>query len=272
MLYTSRLAKVAVLAAAAGGPYVASETQWGRDATGAFTQSVRGTTASWTGAASPGGQTNDATSDRYPVHAHHQVETLRGSASADRYRYETEVAQKLGAMPSTPDAMPSLVGQNVADLREVLRFDLRTTDILARFSRVSTVLADLSLEGLRVPIVTGTRAEDLAGTLTYYFDRTGAIQRINLHGFTGNPVQIQQTLQSHYGLQPEPSLEAGVLTKRWNGVPVHFLRLTHAPVVYSDAVHQKFTVFLELNQPNLTYGISEEAKRIVQSDQWTGRW
>ncbi|MEP1645014.1 DUF6690 family protein [Rhodopirellula bahusiensis] len=29
---------------------------------------------------------------------------------------------------------------------------------------------------------------------------------------------------------------------------------------------------MELNQPNLTYGISDEAKRIVVTDQWTGRW
>jgi hypothetical protein len=79
-------------------------------------------------------------------------------------------------------------------------------------------------------------------------------------------------MTEHYGLQSESSLEAGVFTKRWNAIPIHFLRLTHAPVVYADAVHQKYTVFLELNQPNLAYGISDEAKKIVAADRSTGRW
>jgi hypothetical protein len=274
-MFASRIGKAALLALAAGGPYVATETQWGRTATSSLTGMVHSgpSTAPFFGGNEPplGGITNDQTSDRYPVHSHHQVETLRGVAST-RYRYEPELAQKLGALPTQPDAAPALVGQNVADLREVLRFDLTTQSVLQRFSRVSTVLADLQLEGLRVPIVTGTRADDLAGTLTYYFDRSGGVQRINLHGFTGDPNRLRDTLLQYYGLQTEPSLEAGVFTKRWNGVPIHFLRLSHAPVVYSDAVHQKFTVFLELNQPNLTYGISEEARRVVHTDQWTGRW
>ncbi|MEM6980051.1 MAG: DUF6690 family protein [Planctomycetota bacterium] len=279
LLPIRRLAHVAVLTTAAATPYVASETEWGQTASQSISGTIGRQTGSWwpsnwfggTEAAVVGGQTNPLHSDRYPVHAHHQVETLRPVAST-QYRYDTQMAQKLGALPAEPQAMPSLVGQNVQDLREVLRFDLKTSDVLARFSRVSTVLAELSLEGLRVPIVTGTQTDDLAGTLTYYFDRAGMIQRINLHGFTGNPERLRELLATHYGLQTEPTLEAGVLTKRWNGVPVHFLRMTHAPVVYSDAVHQKFTVFLELNQPNLAYGISEEAKRIVATDQWTGRW
>ena len=50
------------------------------------------------------------------------------------------------------------------------------------------------------------------------------------------------------------------------------MRLTHAPVVYSDAVHQKYTVFLELNQPDLAYGISNEARKIVLSERQSGRW
>lgn len=257
MLSPIRVGKVAVLAIAAGGPYLASETQWGRETSGSVGQWVSGMPAEVSGG-------------DYAQHAHHEVETLRPVA-ATRYRYDTVTAQKLGAIASN-EPLPNLVGPNVTDLREVLRFDLTSDMVLARFARVSTVLADLQLTGLRVPIVTGTQADDLAGTLTYYFDGSGQIQRISLHGFTGNPDRIRETLAGFYGLQPEPTLEAGVMAKRWNGIPVHLLRLTHAPVVYSDAVHQKFTVFLELNQPNLRYGISDEAKKIVSADRWTGRW
>ncbi|SMP39522.1 hypothetical protein SAMN06265222_101322 [Neorhodopirellula lusitana] len=272
----SRVGKVAVLAVAAGTPYVAQETQWGRDTTASISQSIQTSSVptpwgSSAGEPSPGGSTQPAGSDRYPVHAHRQVETLRPVSSV-RYRYDETLARKLGAMPAEKEAAPSLAGNNVEDIRQALRFDLTPPAILNRFSRVSTVLADLQLEGLRVPVVTGTRADDLAGTLTYYFDKSGKIQRINLHGFTGDTQRMVQTLTEHYGLQAEPALDAGVFTRRWNGIPVHLLRITHAPVVFSDAVHQKYTVFLELNQPNLQYGISEEARRIVQSDRWTGRW
>ena len=255
-----RVGTVAVLAAAAGAPYVASETQWGRDAASAVTGLVAG-------GVSDGGAGGAAE----PVHAHYEVETLR-RADPERFRYEDSLASKLDGGAGEGEALPSLVGARVDDIREILRFDITDRWVINRFSRVSTVLADLRLRGLRVPIVTGTQASDLAGTLTYYFDHSGKLQRVTIHGFTGNPQRLVETMTRHYGLQSEPSLEAGVYTRRWNGAPIHFLRLTHAPVVYSDAVHQKYTVFLELNEPDLAYGISEEAERIVSADRGTGRW
>ena len=121
-------------------------------------------------------------------------------------------------------------------------------------------------------MVTGTKVDDLAGTLTYYFDARGKVQRISMHAFTGDPNRLVGAMTQHYGMTQEASLAAGVFTKRWNGVPIHFLRLSRASVIHSDALHQKFTVFLELNQPDLPYGLSAEAKKIVDSDRMSGRW
>ncbi len=166
----------------------------------------------------------------------------------------------------------SLVGGPVADLREVLRFDISPEWVTQRFTRVTTVLADTALEGLRVPLVTGIGPSDLAGSITYYFDNFGTLQRVMLHGFTGDVSRVVRSMTEHYGLEAEPTLDAGVYTRRWNGIPVHFLRLTRAPVVYSDAVHHKFVVYLELNQPDLRFGISPEAQRIIEADRGTGRW
>lgn len=263
----SRFRIAALLAAAAGGPYVASETDWGRTAVAKLRGGISAGSSYLVSETSyrEGGEPG------YANHAHYEVEKLRRT-DPSRYRYETELAQKLGGLPPQPEQAPQLVGAPVNDLREVMRFDITPDWVIGRFARVSTVLSDLQLEGLRVPIVTGTRADDLAGTLTYYFDRADRLQRINIHGFTGDPHRLVALLTGSYGLSHTPSLEAGVYTKRWNGVPVHFLRLTHAPVVYADAVHQKYTVFLELNQPNLPYGISSEAKRVVNSDRQSGRW
>jgi hypothetical protein len=257
-----RATTIAVLAAAAGSSYFAKDTEWGQDAMSSVTTSLQsgseyltGTSVSGRAAAMSG-------------NAHHEVEMLR---QPERYRYDSETAARLGGIPADA-AAPSLVGARVNDLREVMRFDISPDWVIQRFSRVSTVLADLQLECLRVPIVTGTRADDLAGTLTYYFDHADKLQRVTMHAFTGDPNRLIGAMTKHYELTREPSLEAGVYTKRWNGQPVHFLRLTHAPVVFSDAVHQKYTVFLELNQPNLAFGISPEAQRIVQSDRMSGRW
>jgi hypothetical protein len=262
-----RFKTAALLAAAAGGPYVASETELGRSAMSQINRQVSGYSSLFVNETSyrVGGEPG------YANHAHYEVEKL-GQQDPARYRYDAELAKKLGALPQDPAAMPQLVGAPVTDLREVIRFDISPRWVISRFARVSTVLSDLRLEGLRVPIVTGTKAEDLAGTLTYYFDQSDQLQRVTLHGFTGEPETLVNLLTQHYGLTHTPSLEAGVYTKRWNAAPVHFLRLTHAPVVYADAVHQKYTLFLELNQPNLAYGISPEAQRIVDSDRQSGRW
>jgi len=263
-----RLRTVAILAAAAGGPYLASETEMGRQAISSVSGALQSDPAYGTGSAAGGSLVSTS---GYANHAHHEVEKLR-RLDTHRYRYGSPIAEKLGGTPTDPLKAPQLVGARVDDLREVMRFDISPEWVIQRFARVSTVLADLQLEGLRVPIVTGTRADDMAGTLTYYFDRADQLQRVTIHGFTGDPNRLVGAMTEHYGMTHEPSLEAGVYTRRWNGLPVHFLRLSHAPVVYSDAVHQKYTVFLELNQPNLAYGISPEARRIVDSDRLSGRW
>ncbi len=253
-----RIRTIALAGALAGTPYVATQTDVGRDTVSSITGTLSDSTL---------------TPVRYSEtdNALHDVENLR-EVDGSRFRYDKEVAARLGGLPAGRSDQPTLVGQPIHDIREILRFDISPQWVINRFSRVSTVLADLHLEALRVPIVTGTGASDIAGTLTYYFDHKHQLQRVTIHGFTGNPTTLVNSMTQHYGLAKEPTLEAGVLTRRWNGQPVHFLRLSHAPVVYSDAVHQKYTVFLELNQPDLAYGISPEAQQIVGNDRGSGRW
>lgn len=257
-----------VLAVAALGPYAATETEIGRQAvtqvTTVFVDENNSGTGLDTGVTLEG-------NGGYGIHALHEIEQLNQIGSR-RFRYDPALASKLGALPQDSSEHPTLSGRQIKDLREVLRFDINPDWVINRFSRVSTVLADLNLKGLRVPIVTGIRADDVAGTLTFYFDNMDRLQRLTFHGFTGDKRRFSQIMVSHYGMKREPTLEAGVYTKRWNGLPVNFMRLAHAPVVYSDAVHQKYTVFLELNQPSLPYGISREARKIVDSDHQSGRW
>jgi len=269
---------LALVAAAIGVPYTASETEFGRNAIGSL--STKSASLKSAVEASEG-----------EVHSHREVERIWEN-SVDRFRYASTpltvssqsqvdpatglaTVVNLAAPGSSLSGTPTqgyLVGGPIQDLREVLRFDISPDWVMSRFSRVTTVLADTDLEGLRVPLVTGTGPADLAGSITYYFDGMGKLQRVMLHGFTGDATRMVATMTQHYGLQAEPSLDAGVYTRRWNGTPVHFLRLTRAPVVYSDALHHKLIVYMELNQPDLRYGISSEAQRIIDADRRTGRW
>lgn len=266
---------MALVAAAIGVPYAATETDLGRSAV----SSIR-----------PGATEARVSVDAGLGNSHREVERILDKG-IDRYRYESTPAVIASTpagqqqqpdwllatgppMPSTGQAATggSIVGGPIQDLREVLRFDISPDWVTRRFNRVTTVLAETELEGLRVPLVTGITPTDLAGTLTYYFDHAGELQRVMLHGFTGDASRIVETMTRFYGLAAEPTLDAGVYTRRWNGRPVHFLRLTRAPVVHRDALHHKFTVFLELNQPGLRFGISPEATQIIAADRHTGRW
>ena len=163
-------------------------------------------------------------------------------------------------------------GGNVQDLREVLRFDVTPIWLTQRFSRVTTVLSNVQLDGMRVPLITGTQTTDLAGTLTYYFDSRQSVRRINLHGLTGDPSQLANLMVQFYGLKPEQSLGGQLYTSRWNNQVNCVLQLSPAPIVYSGADHSKFVVFLELNQADSNMGLSPEASEILNNLQSIRRW
>jgi hypothetical protein len=253
-LLNNRRNLAAAVLAAFGTPYVVNETDVGRQVWHQVSQVAQA------GPSVGGGQaqtlvspTNDPTS--HPL-------------------YQTEKLWKPTPTVATSDVRftPPLVGGPIHDLRDVMRFDVNPTWVLNHFARVTTVLADLHLDGLRVPIVTGTNADDLAGTLTYYFDRQHRVQRINLHGFTGDPERLVNTMQQHYGMRSQPSLGAGTYAVQWNGKTTSLLQLVHAPVVHADALNAKYTVFVELNQPSMPYGLSTAAENLVAADKHTYRW
>ena len=167
---------------------------------------------------------------------------------------------------------PSLSGGEIHDLREVVRFDITPAQVTQRFSRVTTVLSNVQMDGLRVPVVTGTLPTDIAGTLTYYFDANKTVQRIQLHGTTGDPSLIANLMVEYYRLKPEQSLGGQLFTTRWNNRVTSVMHVTPAPVIYAGANNARFAVFLELNQPSSQYALSEEASQTLGQTQATQRW
>lgn len=154
---------------------------------------------------------------------------------------------------STTTRMPAPAGRRI-DLRQVLRFDVTKNWVYSRWERKSTALADLNLFGVRVPLVTGTSLSDVAGSLTYYFDEQGLVQRIALVGRTGNTTQLEQLVTQQYGLRRQATVVVGErLYQTKQGDQVYSeLYIRPAPVLWSDTPHDSFSVELRLQRPGTT--------------------
>jgi len=155
----------------------------------------------------------------------------------------------LGEGPLASGNLPAVQNRS---LDEVFRFDLTIREILAHWPRVSTSLADLQLQGYRVPLVTGTAETDLAGALTYYFNSYQQVQRITFQGTTGDGRQLVEFLASRYGFQRrltnDPSLFVYEVP-RLGGPSQSMLRLKLAPTLKADLPHQRFDVWLVIERP-----------------------
>jgi hypothetical protein len=149
-----------------------------------------------------------------------------------------------------PDAAP-LEGFTAVDLGEVLRFDISPEWVYSRWSRKTTALADLQFHGVRVPLVTGTAIDDLAGSLTYYFNRDRQPERIVFQGRTGDARKVIALVTQRYGLLPQRAFNPGeqLYQLRWNDTALSELRVRPASVVWASAPHANYEVSLDLQRP-----------------------
>jgi hypothetical protein len=172
-----------------------------------------------------------------------------------------------GETPPQAAPAPQLAGGRVTDLREVFRFDITPGWVTARWSRVSTTLADLELEGFRVPLVTGTGPQDLAGSLTYYFDKHGVVQRIAFHGFTGDDRPLVALATQYFAMRSEPALGTGLYLAKWNGKPTSALKVGRASVVRADSPRSQLYVAMEINRPAVGYQLSPAFQQVLKREQ-----
>jgi hypothetical protein len=149
-----------------------------------------------------------------------------------------------------PNALP-LEGLPAIHLEEVFRFDVTKDWVFARWPRKSTVAAEDSLIGIRVPLVSGMAVDDLAGSLTYYFNPAEEVQHIAFRGRTGDPQRLVRLVAGKFGLWPQQTLVPGeqVYQTRWNGRPQSELRIRPAAVIWSSSPHSTFEVELALERP-----------------------
>lgn len=145
----------------------------------------------------------------------------------------------------------TLTGPEAIPFTELLRFEITPDWIMQHWTRVSTVTEQPTLQGYRVPVVTGTQPFDLAGSLSYFFNDKQELQRIVFHGTTGDARPLVQWVTQAHELTPQSSSQAGLqlYQRQWHGKPVSELRVAHAPVVQQEAAFTKYQVDLLLERP-----------------------
>lgn len=236
----------AIMATAIGAPYVLLNTNW-----------LDGAKQGWSSAA--------RTSGTAPLET--------GAAP----QFQAPPVWTRSPSPTTPGApgvvaAPKLEGPGRLAFEQVFRFDLPPTWVTQNWARVTTTLADMELDGLRVPLVTGTALDDISGSLTYYYDKNHRLQRIAFQGTTGDSRRLVAFVTQYHKLAAEPTLGAGLYLTKWNGTPKSALRVRLAPVVRADMPQSRYEIELELNRADDNYKLSPEMAQVLDFDQRTGRW
>jgi hypothetical protein len=142
-------------------------------------------------------------------------------------------------------------GFRATSIAEILRFDVTKEWVYQRWARKSTALSELDLFGIRVPLVSGTQLSDLAGSLTYFFDAQGRVQRISFHGRTADTSQIVALAERQFGMtrQATPVVGEQLFQLRRGEDVLSELRTRPAPVLWASSLHDSFAVDLELQDP-----------------------
>jgi len=152
-----------------------------------------------------------------------------------------------------------LEGAPVENFLEVFRFDITPAWVHRRWTRKTTSLPELHYHGIRVPLVTGTRPDDLAGSLTYYFGARGGLEMIAFRGHTGDPRRLIAMLTQAYGLRRQPPQELGELRYEvtWNRKPISRLVCRPRSTVKVTQPHTTYRVELTLQRPGAARFLDE---------------
>lgn len=165
--------------------------------------------------------------------------------------YVAAVDQGRAAQIGATSTNRRIEGAPARNLEEVLQFEGSPAWVMARWPRVTAGLAELDLQGYRVPLVSGTGSDDLAGSLTYYFNKDQKIERIIFHGTTGDPRKLIALVTSKFSFQHEPTKDPSLslFQAKWHGKPHSELRIRPARVVRADQPNARFEVDLAMKRP-----------------------
>jgi hypothetical protein len=155
-------------------------------------------------------------------------------------------AGESGAAASPQPTSP--VARLPVSLEEAFRFDVTPQWVISRWPAVSTVAGDSQQLGMRVALASGTRPDDVAGSLTYYFDDHHQLQRITFFGLSGDEQRLLGCLVNAYGLKTAPTTGvaryiAGPLDKPTSSVTVRYL-----PELRADSTSARVEIAVDLSR------------------------
>jgi hypothetical protein len=165
---------------------------------------------------------------------------------------ERSVQETLARSVPQPSEELKVEGSPYRDLAAVLRFDVSPGWVIDQWPRVSAGLAHLQLQGYRVPLVTGTATDDVAGALTYYFGPHQRVQEIHFRGTTGNGRKLVRIVTQRHGLVRKPVNDPSLFLYEQStasGEVISQLRIRPARVVKSSDPRRRFQVSLVLRRP-----------------------
>lgn len=133
-------------------------------------------------------------------------------------------------------------------LEEAFHMDLTPQWVTSRWPRVSTVLGEPEQLGMRVALVSGTQPDDVAGSLTYYFDQHHKLQRITFFGLTGDERRLMATLVRTYQLKSAPTTDVARWIAGDAANPTSSVVVRHLPIVRADATNARVEVAVDVRR------------------------
>jgi hypothetical protein len=207
-----------IVAAAIGVPYVV--TEWSK-----IKASVIGQSSPSTGATSNAPGAN-------------------GSNTSPVVTYPPGDPRALGLNPPSEETP-------MVEMAEAFRFTVSPPWVLSRWPRVSAGLPDETYHGLRVPLITGMRDDDLAGALTYYFTPTERCAKITFSGTTGDPRRVTAFMTERFGFKAFTYGQPGVQRYeiRWNGTTQSEMLIHPAAIVRATNPLARYEVQIAITDP-----------------------
>ena len=100
-------------------------------------------------------------------------------------------------------------------------------------------------------LVTGTSDSDLAGSLTYYFNKKKQVERIIFHGASGDPRRLVSVVTSKYDLRQQKSEDPAltIFARKRFGSSVSELRIRPAAVLRSELPHARYEIDMAIKRP-----------------------
>ena len=178
---------------------------------------------------------------------------------------QTEAAIRLAAQPPAPP-----VFHEMNDYREFLRFDVYPNWVKSRWPRVSTVPFEAGLSGMRVAVVTGVGPTDLSGSLTYYFDDTHRVQKIQFVGTTNDSSRLVNLFTQKFDFKTHKSLDAGFYIAGRTGNPRGILKLGH-PVTIQSGRPDQIMVYFEILAPQSEFRLSGKSLYAIRREMSVNR-